>query len=968
MRFGRRPPRRFALVVLAALALALAGIGVWQGRAQGPHRGPYPATTDACATCHRAHTARRPDLLIRGGGGGGGGGGGRTGALGSAGPWASPAFFSFAAPMEDLDRFCYTCHNGTGAANLTVVSTHGNMAAPEVTDPRTGQPLDRGPRTPFRLSCIACHDPHGSGNYRDIRTELVLYGVPNLTGQHLGPIRFQGLTGRYSFDDGQSPPGTRLCVACHQAMGTLDHPGAAGHRGGLDLSGANCLECHPHSVDARPETADGFMPTADALARLVARSQADLAVQAQVEEPAVAGQPFTYTVTVHNHGPQDAWQVRLTGLWPAGAQVAVLGEDDTGGPCAPAMDDPRVWTCALGDLPAGADASLTFRVQLAPDFAGELRPQWQVTALQPDPQAANDRWEQAVAWTRWADLVLTLDAAPEEARVGEEVTYAFVVRNRGPSQATEVVLEQALPPGFAFMGATTALGRCAADEGGVVCHWPQLPADSQVTVTVRARPGPEAAAVDAGQTQAHLVAAEVDPRPEDNTAQATTRVLWEADLAVVLDAGPRFVAPDQEVAYTVVVSNAGPSVAAGVRLQAEVTGAAMLAVEDDGRVCTAHEAGWVCAWDALPAGARVVLPVRLQAAADSDRLVLRIAIDDNPHDPNPTNDTLIVETPIVVAADLRVTWDAPTTGTPGTVLTLTGRVDNQGPLPAADAVARLALPARAGEATVTGPAGPCTLDGDAWLCPLGALAPGEATAFTVRVFVPPDAQTPWTFSATASSATADPDPANDRADATVTWAPYADLALRMTPSAEVVLPPGTVTYTLTVRNLGPSTAREVVLQNPLLPGLAFVALDEDADAVCQWLDPAEHPERDLEAPLLECRWDALAPGQEVTVAWEAQVRSAQAALPNTAWVTATTPDPEPENDRAEAVIATVPATATPTATVTPTPSATPTPTPTVPATATPTPSATPSPTPTLTPTPSPTPSASPTPTPTPTAS
>src|SRR5512139_932189 len=68
----------FALALGALLILALATTAVADN---GPHGG-FTATTDACAGCHRAHTAK------------------------------DPAGFLLIAPVEEI---CLACHDGTGA-------------------------------------------------------------------------------------------------------------------------------------------------------------------------------------------------------------------------------------------------------------------------------------------------------------------------------------------------------------------------------------------------------------------------------------------------------------------------------------------------------------------------------------------------------------------------------------------------------------------------------------------------------------------------------------------------------------------------------------------------------------------------------------------------------------------------------------------------------------------------------------
>ncbi len=184
----------------------------------GPH-GDYSPTTDQCATCHRTHTNAGPGLL------------------------------NSAAQEND---FCFSCHNGTGAPAIPVVSTHANLD------------YSGGVEENFVLLCIQCHNPHGSQNLRIVRENIqVQAGAQPL---YSGPVIFTARTGINSFDDGISDPASRICVTCHvnpnnQGYPMSTHEGGAEHLGGFDFSGQNCVICHPHSADNERGTADGFMAT-----------------------------------------------------------------------------------------------------------------------------------------------------------------------------------------------------------------------------------------------------------------------------------------------------------------------------------------------------------------------------------------------------------------------------------------------------------------------------------------------------------------------------------------------------------------------------------------------------------------------------------------------------------------------------------------------------------------------------------
>ena len=189
-----------------------------------PHTG-FTANTDACALCHRSHTAQSPGSLI-----------------------------NYDVSPASSNDYCLSCH----LTGVKTVSTHSNADKP-------------GAEATFELLCIQCHDPHGSANQFNIR-ELVQVRVNPLVTT--GPVSFTSLTGANSYDeiDSTLPESISaniddLCVTCHQDTSDpgypmVHHTGGGNHLGGADYRGQDCTTCHPHSLDSSPSTRDGFMPAA----------------------------------------------------------------------------------------------------------------------------------------------------------------------------------------------------------------------------------------------------------------------------------------------------------------------------------------------------------------------------------------------------------------------------------------------------------------------------------------------------------------------------------------------------------------------------------------------------------------------------------------------------------------------------------------------------------------------------------
>jgi predicted CXXCH cytochrome family protein len=218
-----------ALTLATILLVTTASLALANG---GPHGG-FTATTDACAGCHRAHTATGPQLLT-----------------------------------VDPNTICLSCHGAAGSgANTNVeggiyLSTrddaggdynHGAANTPDnssllggrfigATSAHTydgtsvgawGDAVNRGLQgAAMVMNCASCHDPHGNTNYRILNTTI------NAVAVTVAQVDEGDANKDYDSENwgtGQS----NVCAACHGAY----HRTAAGQGSTLDAG------TYTHRVD-----------------------------------------------------------------------------------------------------------------------------------------------------------------------------------------------------------------------------------------------------------------------------------------------------------------------------------------------------------------------------------------------------------------------------------------------------------------------------------------------------------------------------------------------------------------------------------------------------------------------------------------------------------------------------------------------------------------------------------------------
>ena len=244
------------LWILVVLVLVFAGTALVSANG-GPH-GDYSATTDACAGCHRTHTAVGPRLLIANSSYGL--------CMSCHGSSASGANTNVEDGVYLSSRDDTVANENHGAPNTPdgspllgggfvyyrgqpVTSIH-DMSGDSEDMQAWGNDVARGLTaeiTDLEFSCASCHDPHGSSNYRILKTEV--NGVAVQVDQVDENAK--------DYDTEHWGGGTSgLCAACHSAY----HETAANV--GSDLNAQDYTGGFTHRVDmsylyrsnANPET------------------------------------------------------------------------------------------------------------------------------------------------------------------------------------------------------------------------------------------------------------------------------------------------------------------------------------------------------------------------------------------------------------------------------------------------------------------------------------------------------------------------------------------------------------------------------------------------------------------------------------------------------------------------------------------------------------------------------------------
>ena len=553
---------------------------------------------------------------------------------------------------------------------------------------------------------------------------------------------------------------------------------------------------------------------------------ANLSVSASATPASLhVGGTATYTVSVDNAGPNDATSASVALVFNAVVSPVVTAP--AGWTCAAATQTATstTVTCTTPSLANGDSATFTADVVAGTDLANmDLVLNAAVSSTTADPANADNAATASVQVIAEADLSVTATGAGN-VDVGGTATYTVNVDSAGVDDAQfaslALVFDALVAPSVtAPAGWTCAAPVQDATTTTVTCTTPVFAngASAAFTATVPA----DAALGGRSLGLAAAVASQTtDPVKDNNVATAVVSVRAIADLAVTAGAVAASVPTDGTAAYTVAVSNAGPSIADTASLTLTFDALVSPTVTPAGGwTCTAPVQGGgntsvTCTTAPFAVGASGTFAASFPAVAalGSRTVVLTAAVTSDTTDTNTGNNTATAAVAIDASADLSATVSATTANVTvgGTAIYAVG-VANAGASTAPNASVSLVFDALVAP-TVTAPAG--------WTCAAPVQAGGSTSvactnaAFAAAASAGFDARFTATaalgsrtvvLTATTTSGTADPATGNNTASAGVVINANADLSTTVTATSGGVQIGGTATYAVTVANAGPNAA------------------------------------------------------------------------------------------------------------------------------------------------------------------
>ncbi len=575
------------------------------------------------------------------------------------------------------------------------------------------------------------------------------------------------------------------------------------------------------SATVEATTPDNTMANNTATATTMVLTPADLSIAiADSPDPVAASGMVTYQITVANAGPGSASMLSMTDTLAAG--VAFISASGPGWSCAASG---QTVTCTIPILAASASSAITMSVS-APASGGTLMNTATISAVTPDPIAANNTASTTTTVNAAADLSVTLSASPDPVVASGTLTYLIDVDNAGPNAASGITVTDQLPGGnVTFLDATGSGWTCAASGQVVTCTRGSLLVGAAPTITLHIR-APSAATI--LTDTATVTSTSSDLNPTNNMATTTTTVSSAADLSIAVTDSPDPVGTGADLTYTLSVANAGPSVAQALTVSDVLpAGASFISAIGTNWTCAAAGQQVTCTTPTLPIGTAPPLVISVTAPGVDSTITNTASVSTTTLDPVSNNNTASATTTVNAPSDLALALSAsPSPVAAQSTLTYTLDVANLGPRDATNLVVTNRLPdGNVSFQSATGIGWTCSQAGQIITCTRALLLVGAAPSILIKITTPASF-TSLVDTASVTASTADADLANNSAMVTTNGAtPLADLSVTISDAPDPVTPsslPGCanndcVSYTIQVANAGPQSATgiSVVLTIPV---------------------------------------------------------------------------------------------------------------------------------------------------------
>jgi len=575
----------------------------------------------------------------------------------------------------------------------------------------------------------------------------------------------------------------------------------------------------------------------------VTSTSADLEIFKTNEGEFTAGQTATWQIDVVNHGPSIAnYPLTVTDTLPvAGIDVESVTATGTGWECVDPSKGDKTFTCTYTGSGAGLAITsappITVTASILSSYTGGLSNTASVESPTPDPVPGNNsKSTNSIDAITTTELTIDKSRDVEVVNPGADFTYHLVVKNVSTPDTPTVSISDPLPAGLTLVDTTSVLGEWDCST-------------STTTVVNCVLDGP---LVGLGTASVDVLVHVASDIPEGEAIFNTATVTWpdgtedgsddsslvgSADLSITKTHPEGQVLAGTNLDYTIQVANDGPSDSPAGVVITDVVPAGLTPVSvdfSDNWDCGIVEQTLTCTTlEVLPTGADAD-PITLTVAVPTDgggtyvntAVISETVVTDPDLDNNSSNDPTVVtreaDVTIQKTADSEI-------GVAGTSVTYTLTVTNAGPSVADSLTITDALPQGLSNLVITSTDTTTVWDCSAVTsCFTAQLGVDVTSQLTVTASVDSSVLDGTELTNTANVNWIDSRGSHDDDDsADVQVIAEAALTLEKLPLTQNALAGEDVTFTLGVRNAGPSDAAgAIVIEDTLPAGVRYASVND----------------------------------------------------------------------------------------------------------------------------------------------
>ena len=563
---------------------------------------------------------------------------------------------------------------------------------------------------------------------------------------------------------------------------------------------------------------------------------ADISINKIVDDPSAnSGEPIQYTITATNNGPSNATNVEVTDQLPAGIIFSGYSTSPAG---STYNNISGLWHA--GSIDNGSSAVLTIFANVTTGLTASTT--FYNTAVvtgadQSDPNIMNNSdLATVVALATDIEVFKTVDnQSPGE---GNTINYRVSVVNNGPTNVTNLIINDAIPAGVTYSSDAPSQGEYkttgkTADQWYVGTVLTNMSAYITFTATVDTGTS--------GQTitnTATILSADQGDYDISNNSANISIVVGSTDLSVSKFANLSTATLGDTLTYTVTVSNIGTNSASGILIEDLLPSGMTYSSYSSTQGSFNNVSGL---WNAGTVAGSASATLTLNATVDNTSCGWTLtntaslyAVDVS--DPNSSNNSASASTAIK-CADLQVVKIAnDATPDEGATVTYTITVTNNGPHNTSGIEVTDVLDSDLTFVSYSSAFGAYT--GNIWTVPtLANLASANLYIKAIPKTGTGGSNIPNTATITTSSLT-DPTPGNNSSTITITpnAMPLITLAKMVAMISDPVnggtnpkaIPGAVVEYTLSATNtgLGAADAGSVIITDPIPANTEFYAWDQ----------------------------------------------------------------------------------------------------------------------------------------------